>query len=288
MIRRMPDTVPPHSSTVYEHIVALEQARTPFVVVTLIEALGSVPQDTGAKMLVTQAGRFMGTIGGGRVEAQALALAREIIEGQGHSRAQARLVNWSLKGDVGMTCGGSVKLYFEPHLAGSEWTVAVFGAGYIAQALIPVLIPLPCRMLCFDSRAEWLGQLPAARNLVAEQRTDLAAAIDLLPDDAFVLCMTQGHHTDRPILERALRTRAFPYVGVIGSAAKAAVLRRDLIAAGLDAESVARFHCPIGLEFGTNHPHEIALSIAAQLLTERDRKRGSAKAVAVNKSEVAG
>ena len=285
MIPRMPDSVPSHSPTVYEQIVALEQARTPFVVVTLIEALGSVPQDTGAKMLVTRAGRFMGTIGGGRVEAQALAFAQEIIEGQGHSRAQPRLVNWSLKGDVGMTCGGSVKLYFEPHLAGSEWTVAVFGAGHIAQALIPVLVPLPCRIVCFDSRAEWLKQLPVARNLVVEQRPELAAAVDLLPDDAFVLCMTQGHHTDRPILERALRTRAFPYIGVIGSAAKAAVLRRELVAAGVSEDRVDRFHCPVGLGFGTNHPHEIALSIAAQLLTERDRKPAPAGAAVAIKSE---
>ncbi len=280
----MPDSVPSLSPTVYEQIVALEQARTPFVVVTLVEALGSVPQDTGAKMLVTHAGRLLGTIGGGRVEAQALAFAREIIEGKGHSRGQPRFVKWSLKGDVGMTCGGSVKLYFEPHLAGSEWTVAVFGAGHIAQALIPVLIPLPCRLLCFDSRAEWLEQLPAARNLAVEQRTDLSAAVDLLPDDAFVLCMTQGHHTDRPILERALSTRDFPFIGVIGSESKAAVLRRELVAAGLSADTVGRFHCPVGLGFGTNHPHEIALSIAAQLLTERDRKSVTADAAAAIKS----
>lgn len=277
----MPSDLP----TIYEQIVALEQARTPFVVVTLIEALGSVPQDTGAKMLVTHAGRLDGTIGGGRVEAQAVSMAREIIEGKGRSRRQPRLVNWSLRSDVGMTCGGSVKLYFEPHLAGSEWTVAVFGAGHIAQALIPVLIPLSCRLWCFDSRAEWLNQLPAARNLMAEQRPDLASAVDLLPDDAFVLCMTQGHHTDRPILERALRTRTFPYVGVIGSAAKAAVLRRDLVAAGLSKDTVERFHCPVGLEFGTNHPHEIALSIAAQLLTERDRKPVPADPALAIKSE---
>jgi xanthine/CO dehydrogenase XdhC/CoxF family maturation factor len=36
---------------------------------------------------------------------------------------------------------------------------------------------------------------------------------------------------------------------------------------------VAQFHCPAGLDFGTNHPHEIALSIAAQLLSVRDEKK---------------
>ena len=126
-------------------------------------------------------------------------------------------------------------------------------------------------MLIFDPRAEWLEKLPRSRNLAASQLTELAPAIDSLPADAFVLCMTQGHTTDRPVLQRALTTRDFPFIGVIGSAAKAAVLRRELLAEGLSPTLAEKFHCPLGLEFGTNHPPEIALSIAAQLLTERDR-----------------
>jgi xanthine dehydrogenase accessory factor len=57
---------------------------------------------------------------------------------------------------------------------------------------------------------------------------------------------------------------------VIGSASKAAVLRRELMADGVSAARAAEFHCPVGLDFGSNHPHEIALSIAAQLLQVRD------------------
>lgn len=263
-----PDTT--HTS--YGQLAALEQAATPFVVVTLVESLGSVPQDTGAKMLVTAAGIQSGTVGGGRVEAKALALAQEMLEDRGPASGQPRLVAWTLKTDVGMTCGGAVKLYFEPHPAGgAAWTIAIFGAGHIAQALLPVLIPLPCSLLCFDSRAEWVARLPRAGNLRASRLDDLASAVDTLPDDAFILCMTQGHQTDRPILQRALATRNFPFIGVIGSQAKAAILRKELAAGGLPAERAAAFHCPAGLDFGTNHPHEIALSIAGQLLTERDR-----------------
>lgn len=261
----------PPPLTLYAQIAALEQSRTPFVVVTLVEALGSVPQDTGAKMLVTAAGRQAGTVGGGRVEAQALTVAAEMLRAGDPFQSRPRFVNWSLKGDVGMTCGGSVKLYFEPHSTGAEWTIAVFGAGHVAQALIPVLTPLPCRLYCFDSRPEWLKQLPSAPNLTASHRPELAGAIDEMAAEAFVLCMTQGHQTDRPILHRALTTRSFPFVGVIGSAAKAAVLRRELAASGVPAKALENIHCPVGLEFGSNHPHEIALSIAAQLLTERDR-----------------
>jgi xanthine dehydrogenase accessory factor len=239
--------------------------------VVLVEALGSTPQDTGAKMLVTSAGRHAGTVGGGRVEAQAIALAQELLAAREGPLAP-RFVNWSLKADVGMTCGGSVKLYFEPHApTGSEWPIAIFGAGHIVQALVPVLLPLPCSLTICDPRAEWLGQLPRARNLRTMVHDSPADLVPALPDNTFMLCMTRGHATDRPILQRALLERAFPFIGVIGSDAKAAILRRELIANGVPAERAAKFHCPVGLDFGTNHPHEIALSIAAQLLTERDR-----------------
>jgi xanthine dehydrogenase accessory factor len=263
----------PDAPSFYEQLVTLERAGTAFVLVTLVQSLGSTPQDTGAKMLVTTGGLHAGTVGGGRVEAQAIAVAQEMLAKAGPAAARPRFESWTLKKDVGMTCGGAVKLYFEPHPAGgAAWTIAIFGAGHIAQALLPVLTPLPCAIQVFDQRSAWLERLPHARNVSVAQHEDLAAVVDTLPDDAFVLCMTQGHKTDRPILLRALTTRKFPFLGVIGSDAKAAVLRRELVAEGLSAEQAAQFHCPVGLDFGTNHPHEIALSIAAQLLTCRDRK----------------
>ena len=91
--------------TFYEQLVALEREGTAFVFVILTESLGSTPQDTGAKMLVTTAGLYTGTIGGGKVEAKAIELAQELLA-DGVARPQ--FVTWTLKGDVGMTCGGSV------------------------------------------------------------------------------------------------------------------------------------------------------------------------------------
>ena len=262
----------PPPNSFYVDLGALEQSGAAFVLVVLVEALGSTPQDTGAKMLVTPGGLHMGTVGGGRVEAKAIAFAQDLLAQSGPDATKPRFVSWTLKGDAGMTCGGAVKLYFEPHLARrSGWPIAIFGAGHIAQALLPVLLPLPCSIDVFDSRAEWIARLPRAFNLRASAEPDLAAVVDTLPDHAFVLCMTQGHRTDRPILHRALSTRNFPYLGCIGSDAKAAILRDELISEGIAPERATQFHCPMGLEFGTNHPHEIALSIAAQLLTERDR-----------------
>ena len=99
----------------YEQLTALEREGTAFVLVILTESLGTTPQDTGAKMLVTAAGLHTGTVGGGKVEAKAIALAQEMLA---DATGAPRFVNWALKTDVGMTCGGSVKLYFEPHAGG--------------------------------------------------------------------------------------------------------------------------------------------------------------------------
>lgn len=259
----------------YEQLATLEREGTAFVFVVLAETLGSTPQDAGAKMLVTSAGLLTGTVGGGKVEAKAIELATAMLA-RGDTTPQ--FVNWTLKTDVGMTCGGSVKLYFEPHLAGgagANWPIWLFGAGHVVQALVPVLAPLDCHLTVVDPRREWLDRLPRALNVRYVQAEEPAALVPTIPDRAFLLCLTKGHASDRPVLQRALGERNFPFVGVIGSDAKAEILRRELIAGGLAPERAAQFHCPVGLPFGSNHPHEIALSIAAQLITERDRLKAS-------------
>lgn len=266
--------MPESAATFYEQVTALERDGTAFVLVILAESLGSTPQDTGAKMLVTAAGLHTGTIGGGKVEAKAIGVAQEMLAA---ATSEPRLVNWALKTDVGMTCGGSVKLYFEPHAGGglgAAWPIWIFGAGHVVQALVPVLAPLDCQLTIVDPRREWLDKLPRGRNVRYIEAAEPADLVPAMPDRAFLLCLGKGHAADRPILQRALAERNFPFVGVIGSDAKAKVLQRELVADGLPAKRAKEFHCPVGLPFGNNDPREIALSIAAQLLTERDRLKG--------------
>jgi xanthine dehydrogenase accessory factor len=259
------------SPSVYEQLLELQRRETGVVLVVLADALGSTPQESGAKMLVTAAGLLAGTVGGGKVEAKAIEVALELLASGTNA---TRFVNWTLKGDVGMTCGGSVKLYFEPYPAGgagAAWPLWIFGAGHVVQALVPVLAPLDCQLTVVDPRRDWLDRLPRAANARYVQHDHPAELVPSMPDRAFLLCLTKGHASDRPVLQRALAERAFPFVGVIGSDAKAKVLRREMIAGGLPAKRASQFHCPVGLPFGNNDPREIALSIAAQLLTERDR-----------------
>jgi xanthine dehydrogenase accessory factor len=261
----------------YEKLAALEREGTAFVFVVLVDALGSTPQDTGAKMLVTPAGLLTGTVGGGKVEAKAIETAIALLA-RGDTTPQ--FANWTLKTDVGMTCGGSVKLYFEPHLAGgtgANWPIWLFGAGHVVQALVPVLAPLDCQLTVVDPRRDWLDRLPRGHNVRYIESGEPATLVPTVPDHAFLLCLTKGHASDRPVLQRALAERNFPFVGVIGSDAKAEILRRELVGGGLTPDRATQFHCPVGLPFGSNHPHEIALSIAAQLVTERDRLKAPEK-----------
>ena len=237
-----------------------------FALVVLTETLGSAPQEAGAKMLCDADGLIYGTVGGGKVEALALKTAAELLANQ----SATAFVDWHLEKDVGMTCGGRVKLYFET-FASADWPIAIFGAGHVAQALISALLPLKARLVCVDARAEWLAALPDSLKLEKRHRAEPAMEIHSLPDNAFVLMMTQGHATDFPVLLECLkREKLFPYVGVIGSKSKRAVLVNDLIAAGIDPSRAEQFFCPVGLAIGKSEPAEIAVSIVAQLLQIRD------------------
>lgn len=244
----------------------------PFVRVTVVDAIGSTPADAGARMVVTRDGLHSGTVGGGRIEARAIEEAKRLLE---PNAPRTRFFDWNLKTDIGMTCGGSMKLFLERD-GSADWSVVIFGAGHVAQSLVRLLLTLPCHVTCVDPRREWLDKLPRSAALSCRQLDEPATFVAGMSADTFAICMTRGHATDRPILEALLkRDPPPPFVGVIGSGSKSAVLKRELREAGISEDRLDRIVCPLGLPVGTNHPGEIAVSIAAQLLQERDRLRNS-------------
>jgi xanthine dehydrogenase accessory factor len=252
--------------TIYEKFNDLLFSNIPFVMVTLVDVIGSSPQNKGSKMLVTQEGLYDGTIGGGKVEFKAINEAKSLLE---NKSLQTTFCEWNLKKDVGMSCGGIVRIYFEAFHS-KIWKIAVFGAGHVANALIPLLLLLDCQIRCVDPREIWLNKLPQSHKLALIQTEDMASEVQNLDDNTFVLLMTMGHSTDLPILLEILRTKQFPYLGVIGSKAKAARIKKDIEEAGLPPSCKEAFYCPLGLDLGNNHPQEIAISIVAQLIQERD------------------
>jgi xanthine dehydrogenase accessory factor len=251
----------------WQEIARFAETGTDVIVVTVAAARGSVPGEAGAKMLVTRDGLKSGTVGGGRVEARALDEAIELLDS---SEESTRLVCWNLQRDIGMTCGGEMTLLFERVAANAPWHFVIFGAGHIVQALVPVLLPLSCRIDVVDTRADWLSRLPAGKNLATHPVAAFEDGVGLVTGQSFVLSITKGHASDVPVLREVLaRYPSIPFLGVIGSASKRVALLRDLREAGIGEELLERITCPLGLPIGGNDPHEIAISIAAQLLDKR-------------------
>ncbi len=238
-----------------------ERAGTPFVLITLLDAQGSTPRQAGTKMAVN-AHRILGTIGGGALEFEAIALGRELLS----KRATLPVTRkWPLGPTLGQSFGGSVTVRFEPILP-PALTLALFGAGHVARALVEVLGPLPRRIDWIDARPdEFPESLPP--QVAVHVTANAASIIPSLPNGCFVLVMTHDHALDLDVTAAALMRPDLPYVGLIGSATKKARFLKRLAAIGLSEAAASRLVCPIGLPgTGGKDPREIALATAAQLL----------------------
>ena len=245
----------------------LQDEAVSFVVVTMTGARGSAPQDPGAKMIVTENGLFAGTVGGGKVEMAAIQKAKEILTAK--TQSQPQLTTWNLQTDIGMSCGGEVTFLFE-NFPQSHWPIIIFGAGHVSQALTRVLSPLACQITCVDSREDWIKKL---ENIKAIHHPHPKEMVKNFSPQSFFLCMTMGHAHDVPILEEIARHAPdCPYVGVIGSDVKGIKIKKELSDLGISQDFIKKLRVPIGLPIGSNHPQEIAISIAAELIQVRDKR----------------
>lgn len=252
-------------------IESLQHEGIPFCVATIVDAHGSIPQIVGARAIFTAKGLAHGTVGGGTLEAMCQKKALELLEGDRAVRTHFQRCN--LQKDLGMTCGGELALYFEVHRQELAWNIVIFGAGHVAQTLCRFLVELDCRVVCVDTRAEWLARLPRSDKLEACRVGDYCDGIDRIVTGADVILMTMGHGSDLPIL-KAIEKRKMPiaHLGVIGSDAKSGIVRRQLAEAGLPREFVERIICPLGDKVGNNTPAEIAVGIVSQILRLRNGK----------------
>ncbi|MFA6019246.1 MAG: XdhC family protein [Rhodospirillales bacterium] len=247
-------------------------AHKPFCLVTIVDGRGSIPQIMGGRAIFTAEGLMCGTVGGGRLEQHCQNAAIQMLAANDGRRSQLQTLN--LSRDLGMTCGGEVTVFFECHGGSADWTIALFGAGHVGQALCRLLVTLDCRVVVFDNRPDWLAALPSSPRLSACLVDDFTDGVARIPAGADILLMTIGHHQDLEILKILGREKQdHPYIGVIGSKSKAASLRKRLGEDGLPASFIEALVCPVGEKLGDNSPPEIALGIASQLLK---RRRGTA------------
>jgi xanthine dehydrogenase accessory factor len=239
----------------------LQQQGQPCVLVTIIEELGSTPRNAGSKMVVT-ADRIYETVGGGHLEFKAMELAREMLV----SRTQdTRLERFSLGASLGQCCGGATVLLFEP-MGQPQAHIAVFGAGHVGRALVPLLASLPCKVRWIDSREnEFPEQIPhGATKVVNEEVVD---EVENMPPGSYYIVMTHNHQLDLELTAAILKRNDFAYYGLIGSQTKRVKFEHRLRDRGFSAEVMQKMRCPMGIaEVKGKLPVEIAISIAGEVI----------------------
>jgi xanthine dehydrogenase accessory factor len=254
-------------------IEKLDIAATPFCVVTIVDGRGSIPQIIGAKALFTGEGLHFGTVGGGRLEVKCQEKVRELLAAK--PAVRNAFVRWNIQRDVDMTCGGEVALYFEVYRPENAWNIVVFGAGHVAQKLCRILVELDCRVICVDTRKEWLEKLPVSERLEICHVDDFTDGVARIAPTDTVILMTMGHSSDVPVLKKIHKAGLnLPFLGMIGSDSKAKIVRKELRDDGVAAGFVDAIVCPIGdPDVGDNTPPEIAVSVVSQLLRTRKAAR---------------
>ncbi|WP_372831310.1 xanthine dehydrogenase accessory protein XdhC [Pontibacterium sp.] len=250
---------------------ALEAEGTPAVMITVVDERGSTPRNAGAKMVISQERQF-DTIGGGHLEYKAIKIARQMLE---EGESQPRLERFSLGASLGQCCGGATTLLFEP-LGTSTIQIALFGAGHVARAIIPILSSLPCNVRWIDSREdEFPDHIPdGVTQVVNEYPVD---EVDDLPANSYFIVMTHNHQLDQELTEAILKRNDFAYYGLIGSHTKRKKFEHRLKAKGFNDKQMARMTCPMGIpEVKGKLPAEIAVSVAGEVIAHYNANFGRA------------
>ena len=250
-----------HNLSWFDALHELKHQGKPLVLLTVLSTAGSTPRDAATKMVVTAAEQW-DTLGGGHLEYRAIAEARRLLA---EGKARTEVQSFDLGANLGQCCGGATQILFEV-LPAQHQTLAVFGAGHVAQRLIPVLQTLDLAITWVDSRADWLPKEGNGK-LRIERLDQPVDAIADLPEGAWVLILTHNHQLDFELVQTALRRPDIGYIGVIGSDTKARRFRQRLTHRGWSDPDINRVISPVGLaEVPGKQPAEIAVSIAGQLI----------------------
>jgi xanthine dehydrogenase accessory factor len=144
----------------------------------------------------------------------------------------------------------------------------LYGAGHVGRAVVRGLAELPFEVTWIDSRAGLLTSSVPANTRTLHTQDPAAVARDA-PASAYHLVMTHDHGIDFDVCHTILARGEFSWLGLIGSASKAAKFRARLTRAGVASERVARLVCPIGVGGLTSKlPAAIAAGVTVQLLQE--------------------
>lgn len=265
---------------------------------------GATPRKRGARMLV-DAENTAFSIGGGAVEGRVIEAARALI-GEGGERAELA-IELNGRADAAGVCGGGMRFALRrwqgevalarareiaarlaagemAELHGEErgapesetWRLRpnprllILGAGHCGQALAELARFVDFQVFLADARAECFaaGRYEGSTCIDTDDaslRTAASTARDL-----YIVLLNRDYPTDVAALA-ALHGVPHAFLGMMGSRKRIAQVKKALPA---QAEWLADLVAPVGIDIGEQTPHEIAVSILAQLIARRAAIQG--------------
>lgn len=153
--------------------------------------------------------------------------------------------------------------------------LVILGGGHVGKEIAKIGSYLDFEVTVIDDRAEFVTKeaIPEADFLYFHEFDTVE---EILPntDNVFYVVVTRGHAADRICVEKILN-RNYAYLGMIGSKKKIAATYEILRAHGFTEEQISSIHAPIGLKIGARTPAEIAVSVSAELILEKNKNTSS-------------
>lgn len=243
------------------------------MIVTVVEKNGEGPLEVGKKMLVTEMDEAYGTVGGGAIEYEARERCKNLIQtGTSELRKYSLTENKVIEDAqaLPMACGGVATLFFE--YIGVKAHVYIFGAGHVGKALTKILKTMNYHLTVVDDRKEVIGVIEGADRKVHTSFVDFIETEEIHKDSYIIVC-TPSHKYDYNVLHKVIEKDIRPkYIGMLCSLSKLKdYLNKTYEAYGKDV-NLDNFYSPIGLDTGGGSPEEIAVSIAAEILSVQYNK----------------
>jgi xanthine dehydrogenase accessory factor len=249
----------------FEEIVRMRRAGERGALATIVHTNGSIPSYESSRMLIREDGTIAGTVGGGCVEAEVWAAAKEVIRNE-QPRKMTFNLNHEAAYDAGLICGGTLEIFVEPILP--QPVLYLFGGGHVATAVARFAHQAGFAIGIVDDRDTFANseRFPMAGEIYTSYEEAFAR---IKPNAAtYLVIVTRGHKDDMRVLDWAVGTPA-RYIGMIGSRRKVISVYKALEKEGRALEKFERVHAPVGLDIGALTPEEIAVSITAELIAVR-------------------
>ncbi|MDD2568332.1 MAG: XdhC family protein [Clostridia bacterium] len=155
---------------------------------------------------------------------------------------------------------------------GGNPNLIICGGGHISIPVVKIGKMLDFQVTVIDDRLAFASpeRFPEANQVLCE---DFSKALASIPDSTanYYVIVTRGHRYDQTCL-REIIERPHAYIGMIGSKSRVGLVKDAMIEDGVAKELVDTVHTPIGLKIGAETPEEIAVSIMAELIQEKNQK----------------